>query len=232
MFQTPQERKIVKFNNIKQHKKSKSASLFVISNDVDANTDEINKASICVELYHNSTLIHDDIMDEDIDRRTARTIWQLGEGVEVTEKNRDIVKLANIMSDYSEVVRKKLNNLGANIGKLSGWIVRQTHDPFQIRNAAKVLKELSGKESDDLDGTLDRNLKAWKEYITPKLKDETFSGFDNKDEFLKKLPKLAKESSKETAAYFAKLKKKPPKQLGGFLLPLYFAYDTIIKTES
>ena len=33
------------------------------------------------------------------------------------------------------------------------------------------------------------------------------------DEFLKKLPKLAKESSKETAAYFAKLKKKPPKQL-------------------
>ena len=33
------------------------------------------------------------------------------------------------------------------------------------------------------------------------------------DEFLKKLPKLAKKSSKETAAYFAKLKKKPPKQL-------------------
>ena len=88
------------------------------------------------------------------------------------------------MSDYSESIRKRLNNLGANIGKLPGWIVRQTHDPFQIRNAAKVLKELSGKESDDLDGTSSRNLKAWKDYITPKLKDETFSGFDNKDEFL------------------------------------------------
>ena len=122
--------------------------------------------------------------NEDIDRRTARTIWQLGEGVEVTEKNKDIVKLANIMSDYSESVRKKLNNLGANIGKLPGWIVRQTHDPFQIRNAAKVLKELSGKQVDELDGFVDRNLKAWKDYILPKLKDETFEGFESKDAFL------------------------------------------------
>jgi len=122
--------------------------------------------------------------NEDIDRRTSRTIWQLGEGVEVTEKNKDIVKLANIISDYSEGVRKKLNNLGANIGKLPGWIVRQTHDPFQIRNAAKVLKELSGKQVDELDGSVDRNLKAWKEYILPKLKDETFEGFADKDAFL------------------------------------------------
>jgi len=122
--------------------------------------------------------------NEDIDRRLSKTIWESGEGKAITEKNKDIIKLANIMSDYSESIRKRLNNLGANIGKLPGWIVRQTHDPFQIRNAAKVLKELSGKESDDLDGGLDRNLKAWKEYITPKLKDETFSGFDNKDDFL------------------------------------------------
>jgi len=125
--------------------------------------------------------------NEDIDRRLSRTIWESGEGKPITEKNKDIIKLANIMSDYSESIRKRLNDNGANIGKLPGWIVRQTHDPFQIRNAAKVLKELSGKESDDLDGTLDRNLKAWKEYITPKLKDETFSGFDNKDEFLNRV---------------------------------------------
>ena len=31
------------FNNIKQHLNSLSASLFMVSNDVDANTDEINK---------------------------------------------------------------------------------------------------------------------------------------------------------------------------------------------
>ena len=122
--------------------------------------------------------------NEDIDRRVSRTIWELGEGKSVTETRKEVIKLAKIMSDYSESVRLKLNNLGANIGKLPGWIVRQTHDPFQIRNAAKVLKELSGKQADDLDGDTDRNLKAWKDYITPKLKDETFNGFDNKDEFL------------------------------------------------
>jgi hypothetical protein len=122
--------------------------------------------------------------NEDIDRRVSRTIWELGEGKSVTEKRKEVIELAKIMSDYSESVRLKLNNLGANIGKLPGWIVRQTHDPFQIRNAAKVLKELSGKQADDLDGDTDRNLKAWKDYIIPKLKDETFNGFDNKDEFL------------------------------------------------
>ncbi len=122
--------------------------------------------------------------NEDIDRRVSRTIWELGEGKSVTETRKEVIDLAKIMSDYSESVRLKLNNLGANIGKLPGWIVRQTHDPFQIRNAAKVLKELSGKQADDLDGDVDRNLKAWKDYIMPKLKDETFNGFDNKDEFL------------------------------------------------
>lgn len=125
--------------------------------------------------------------NEDIDRRLSKTIWELGEGKQTTETNKNIIKLANVMSDYSESVRLRLNNLGANIGKLPGWIVRQTHDPFQIRNAAKVLKELSGKQADDLDGDIDRNLKAWKDYVTPKLKDETFSGFDDKDDFLNRV---------------------------------------------
>lgn len=125
--------------------------------------------------------------NEDIDRRLSKTIWELGDGKQITETNKNIIKLANVMSDYSESVRLRLNNLGANIGKLPGWIVRQTHDPFQIRNAAKVLKELSGKQADDLDGDIDRNLKAWKDYVTPKLKDETFSGFDDKDDFLNRV---------------------------------------------
>jgi len=39
-------------------------------------TPEIIKASICVELYHASTLIHDDIMDEDEKRRGNDTIYE------------------------------------------------------------------------------------------------------------------------------------------------------------
>jgi hypothetical protein len=122
--------------------------------------------------------------NEDIDRRTARTIWELGEGKAITEKNENIIKLATIMSEFSESVRKKLNNLGANIGKLSGWIVRQTHDPMQIRNAADVLKLKDNKNVAEFNGGVDRNFNAWKEYIKPKLAERTFDGVDNKDEFL------------------------------------------------
>ncbi|MFH0869794.1 MAG: polyprenyl synthetase family protein [archaeon] len=38
--------------------------------------DEIVRASIAVELYHNSTLVHDDIMDEDESRRGKPTVFQ------------------------------------------------------------------------------------------------------------------------------------------------------------
>ena len=121
---------------------------------------------------------------EDIDRRVSRTIWQIGEGKKVTETVKEIIDLAKIMSDFSESVRKKLNNLGANIDKLPGWIVRQTHDPMQIRNAADVLKLKDNKNVAEYTGGVDRNFNAWKEYIKPKLAERTFDGVDNKDEFL------------------------------------------------
>ena len=121
---------------------------------------------------------------EDIDRRVSRTIWQIGEGKKVTETVKEIIDLAKIMSDFSESVRKKLNNLGANIDKLPGWIVRQTHDPMQIRNAADVLKLKDNKNVADYTGGVDRNFNAWKEYLKPKLAERTFDGVDNKDEFL------------------------------------------------
>lgn len=129
-----------------------------------------------VELFANS--------NEDIDRRTARTIWEIGSDKPITEKNQDIVNMARIMSEFSESVRKKLNNLGTNIDKLPGWIVRQTHDPMQIRNAADVLKLKDNKNVADYTGGVDRNFNAWKEYIKPKLAERTFDGVDNKDEFL------------------------------------------------
>lgn len=129
-----------------------------------------------VELFANA--------NEDIDRRTARTIWELGEKKTITEKNENIIKLATVMSEFSESVRKKLNNLGANIDKLPGWIVRQTHDPMQIRNAADVLKLKNNKNVAEFNGSVDRNFNAWKEYIKPKLAERTFDGVDNKDEFL------------------------------------------------
>ncbi len=54
-------------------------------------------------------------------------------------KNKEIVELAKLIDEFSESLRIQYNNFGANIGKLPGWIVRQSHDPFQLRNAVDVL---------------------------------------------------------------------------------------------
>ena len=75
----------------------------------------------------------------DIEKKVTKVIWEVGEGRAITEKNSDIVKLAKVIEDFSETVRKKYNNYGANIEKLPGWIVRQSSDPFQLRNALDVI---------------------------------------------------------------------------------------------
>jgi hypothetical protein len=132
-----------------------------------------------IELFANA--------DESIDRKVARTIWELDLEKPITEKNKDIIELAKVMHEFSDNVRKKYNDNGANIGKLPGWIVRQSHDPFSIRNAAEVL---GGKYVDsvkDINGSLEKNLKAWKDYILPKLDPKTFADMEagqTKDEFL------------------------------------------------
>ena len=63
----------------------------------------------------------------------------------VTEKNPQIKKLAEIMEEYSETIRQRLNDRGANIAKMWGYIVKQSHDPYNVRNAANTL----GKNLDE-----------------------------------------------------------------------------------
>ena len=48
---------------------------------------------------------------------------QLGMRPPVTETNPDIIRLAEVLESYSEMIRIKLNDRGANIGKLWGYIV-------------------------------------------------------------------------------------------------------------
>jgi len=128
----------------------------------------------------------------DLEQRLTRTIYELNQkqtaieqrtGIKppVTEKNQDIVKLATIMEEYSEMIRRKLNDRGANIEKLWGWIIRQSHDAYKVRDAAKVL----GKKILDGADNYSENLKAWKEYVTPLLDEErTFANTADRDEFL------------------------------------------------
>jgi len=113
-------------------------------------------------------------------KRISRVMEQASKGLEITEHNPHIVKLGKIMEEYSELTRTKLNDRGANITKLWGYIVRQSHDPFLARDAARKLGRT------DLTGdNYTRNYTAWKEFIMGKLdKDRTFAGVDDIDEFM------------------------------------------------
>jgi hypothetical protein len=142
-----------------------------------------------------------DKMDKETQRRVSITMSELNAqkttieertGIKppITETNTDIIKLAEIMEEYSEMIRIKLNDRGANISKLWGYIVRQSHDPYLVRDAAKVLgKNLEEIEIDpNLKGkdiNYNKNYTAWKNFILDKLdQDRTFAGVEDIDEFL------------------------------------------------
>ena len=141
----------------------------------------------------------DGISEAEVQRRVTRTMYELSSeqtdiaGVKikppVTETNQSIVKLADIMESYSEMIRQKLNDRGANIQKLWGYIVKQSHDPSSIRNAAAILgvKNIETDPSLKLkrDINYNRNFLAWKNFVMEKLDtDRTFANTDNVDEFM------------------------------------------------
>ena len=144
----------------------------------------------------------DDIAEPELQLRVTKVIEQLSkktemeqrsglQGVVDGETNPKIIKLAEAMEEFSELIRNKLNDRGANIGKIWGYIIRQSHDPYLVRDAAKVL----GLNLDDIkvdpnlknkkDINYNKNYTAWKNYVLPKLdKDRTFADIENVDEFL------------------------------------------------
>jgi len=119
----------------------------------------------------------------ELNQQQTVTEQRLGQKPRVTEKNKDIIKLAEIMEEYSEMIRQKLNDRGANIAKIWGYIVKQSHDPYSVRNAANVL----GKNLDDIKGgsNYNKNFKVWKDFVMQKLDaDRTFANTNNIDEFM------------------------------------------------
>ena len=131
-----------------------------------------------------------DKADARLQEELAITQQQISEGIEVTTKNPQIKKLAEIMEKHSELTRQALNARGANIPKMWGYVVRQSHDQFNVRAAANRL----GKNVDDIiaDPTLkgtdinyNKNYTAWKDFIMQYLDgDRTFGNTDNIDSFL------------------------------------------------
>ena len=64
---------------------------------------------------------------------------------------------------WNEVTRLDKNRAGAWVGKLAGYITRQSHDMYKIR--------AEGYE-------------GWRDFILPRLDDGTFEGIANREEYL------------------------------------------------
>ena len=131
-----------------------------------------------------------DKADGRLQEELAITQQQISEGLEVTTKNQDVKKLAEIMEKHSEIARQALNARGANIPKIWGYVVRQSHDQFNVRAAANRLgKNLNEITADPtLKGTdinYNKNFTAWKNFILQYLDgDRTFGNTDSIDSFL------------------------------------------------
>ena len=73
-----------------------------------------------------------DKADARLQEELAITMEEISLGKETTTKNKDVKKLAEIMEKHSELTRQALNERGANIAKMWGYIVKQSHDQFKI----------------------------------------------------------------------------------------------------
>ncbi|ADD94605.1 hypothetical protein [uncultured phage MedDCM-OCT-S08-C233] len=130
-----------------------------------------------------------DKADTRLQEEISITMEEISLGTEVTTKNKDVIKLATIMENYSELVRQKLNARGANIEKMWGYIVKQSYDQFNVRAAAnrlnKKLEEITVPENlKGKDINYHKNFTAWKNFIMQYLDgDRTFANTDDIDSF-------------------------------------------------
>lgn len=101
----------------------------------------------------------------EFDRDIYVAMYNLGRDGDVSGLPAEAVSIAKIVSKYQEDARNTRNRFGAWIRDLSGYIVRQSHDMFKIRDAGE---------------------RAFKEFVLPRLDVErTLRDFDGSiDDFL------------------------------------------------
>lgn len=74
-----------------------------------------------------------------LDQDVARALWQLNsKAPDMAGLAADAVKIAKVVHQAQELARMHANQAGAWIGKLEGWVVRQSHDPYKITKAGEA----------------------------------------------------------------------------------------------
>ncbi|TDX30753.1 hypothetical protein DFO67_1048 [Modicisalibacter xianhensis] len=69
------------------------------------------------------------------DAEIVDAMWRIGKELDTSDINPSSVKVAQIIHRYQELARIDANRAGASIGKLDGYITRQSHDADKIRRA-------------------------------------------------------------------------------------------------
>lgn len=94
----------------------------------------------------------------------ADALWKIGNDLDTSKLNDQVVEIARVIQKYQEAARIDANRAGANIGKLPGYIARQSHD-----------SEIIGSAGFD----------KWLADILPRLDPKTFDGVADETSFLK-----------------------------------------------
>lgn len=71
------------------------------------------------------------------DRDAYDALYKMGKGEDVSNLPKEAVQIAEIVSKYQEAARNTRNRFGAWIGDLQGYITRQSHDMFKLRDAGE-----------------------------------------------------------------------------------------------
>jgi hypothetical protein len=100
--------------------------------------------------------------DSDVD--IADALWRIGNNLDTSKLNDQVVSIARTIQKYQEAARIDANRAGANIGNLPGYIARQSHDGEKIGSAG---------------------FDKWLEEIQPRLDARTFDDVGNPAQFLR-----------------------------------------------
>lgn len=92
-----------------------------------------------------------------LDQSVADAMWRLGNKQDVGHLPEDAIKIAQVLDKWQEKARIDANRAGAAIGKIPGYIARQSHDIHKIRTAG---------------------FETWRNAILPELDQRTFDGLD------------------------------------------------------
>ncbi|KIQ60176.1 hypothetical protein [Pseudomonas fluorescens] len=94
----------------------------------------------------------------------ADALWKIGNGLDTSKLNDQVVDIARIIQKYQEAARIDANRAGASIGKIPGYIARQSHDSEKIGSAG---------------------FDKWSADILPRLDPKTFDGVADEASFLR-----------------------------------------------